>query len=353
MDPIVPDLPDISVVSAPLYLVLLGLEFALVRAGRARGHFVGRDTVTSLAMGTGNVVIDLAFGFLSAGLLLFFWQFRIQTVPFEAWAFVLCFIADDFRYYWSHRLAHRSRWFWANHVVHHSSQEYNLGTALRQPWTNPFTGQELLRIPLLLLGFHPAMVVFSFGVNLFYQFWIHTEAIRKMPAWFEWLFNTPSHHRVHHGINARYLDANYAGVFMVWDRMFGTFVPEREDDPCEYGDHDPARHLQPAARGLPRVRGDRSGPGAEWAQPRRARAVRVRTAGLEPRRQPQDDDRPEGRVRPGPPARGRGSGAPLAPLSGLVARPGRPAPGSSAPSGAPMSSAAREHARRDRTGAAA
>mgnify|MGYP002844463796 CR=1 FL=1 len=134
-----------------------------------------------------------------------------------------------------HRFGHRIRWVWASHVNHHSSQHYNLSTALRQTWTGAFTLGFLFAVPLVLLGFHPGMIAICGGFNLIYQFWIHTEAIDRMPRWFEAVMNTPSHHRVHHATNPRYLDTNYAGVFIVWDKIFGTFVPEREDDKPIYG----------------------------------------------------------------------------------------------------------------------
>jgi len=151
------------------------------------------------------------------------------------WVVALCFVLDDLRYYWVHRFGHRIRWVWASHVNHHSSQHYNLTTALRQTWTYTFTFMMVVRAPLILLGFHPAMVLFVGGLNLIYQFWIHTEAIGKLPRWVEAVMNTPSHHRVHHGRNARYLDCNYAGVFIIWDRIFGTFVPEMEEERVDYG----------------------------------------------------------------------------------------------------------------------
>ena len=132
-------------------------------------------------------------------------------------------------------MAHRVRWFWASHVIHHSSQHYNLTTALRQTWTGFFSIAFAFRLPLFVIGFHPLMIAFVKGLNLVYQFWIHTEAINKCPRWFEAIFNTPSHHRVHHATNPRYLDANYAGTLIVWDKMFGTFVPELAEDPPRYG----------------------------------------------------------------------------------------------------------------------
>ena len=151
------------------------------------------------------------------------------------WAWPVAFVFDDFKYYWVHRAGHRIRWMWAAHVNHHSSQHYNLSTALRQTWTGTFTFGLLFALPLVLIGFHPLMLAIVGGFNLIYQFWIHTEAIRRMPRWFEAVMNTPSHHRVHHATNPRYLDRNYAGVFIVWDRIFGTFEPERDDEQIRYG----------------------------------------------------------------------------------------------------------------------
>jgi sterol desaturase/sphingolipid hydroxylase (fatty acid hydroxylase superfamily) len=163
------------------------------------------------------------------------WQITPLDLGTSVWVIALCFVLDDLRYYWVHRFGHRVRWVWAAHVNHHSSQHYNLTTALRQTWTGTFTFMMVVRAPLILLGFHPAMVLFVGGINLIYQFWIHTEAIGKLPRWVEAVMNTPSHHRAHHGRNARYLDCNYAGVFIIWDRMFGTFVPEVDNDKVDYG----------------------------------------------------------------------------------------------------------------------
>jgi sterol desaturase/sphingolipid hydroxylase (fatty acid hydroxylase superfamily) len=127
------------------------------------------------------------------------------------------------------------RWFWASHVIHHSSQHYNLSTALRQTWTGFFSLSFLFRCPLFLLGFHPGLVFFCGGLNLIYQFFIHTEAVGRLPRWVEAVMNTPSHHRVHHGTNPAYLDRNYAGVFIIWDRLFGSFVAEDAAEPARYG----------------------------------------------------------------------------------------------------------------------
>lgn len=229
------DLPPIATAAAPVYLVLLAVEAWLVRRGEIRGRFEARDTATSLIMGVGSL---FAGAFLSGLVVLLWswaWQHRFFELPVGIATGFACFVLDDLRYYWVHRFDHRIRWCWASHVVHHSSREYNLGTALRQTWTGPLTGTAVLGVPMILLGFHPALIAFVHGLNLVYQFWIHTEAVRRMPGWFEAVFNTPSHHRVHHGTNPRYLDANYAGVLILWDKGFGTFVPERDDEPVRYG----------------------------------------------------------------------------------------------------------------------
>ncbi len=240
-----PLLPNVEFLAAPAYLVLLVLETLLVRRRLVRGAYQGRDTMTSLAMGIGNLVEALLFGGLALGVLWLAWDWRLATIPTTWAAGIACFVLDDLRFYWSHRLSHRIRWWWASHVVHHSSEHYNLGTALRQPWISKLSGLVLLRVPLVLVGFHPGLVVFCGSLNLIYQFWIHTEAIDRLPRPVEAIFNTPSHHRVHHATNPRYLDANYAGVFIVWDRLFGSFVDERRDDPVRYGILHPVASFNP------------------------------------------------------------------------------------------------------------
>jgi sterol desaturase/sphingolipid hydroxylase (fatty acid hydroxylase superfamily) len=227
-------LPDVVSYAVPAF-VLLVLAEMLVAWARDKRRYEPKDTLTSLALGTGSTVA----GAITAGavfwLATWLWQFRIFTIGYAWYWFVLCFVIDDFAYYLFHRSAHRVRWFWASHVIHHSSQHYNLSTALRQTWTGFISVSFLFRLPLFLIGFPPAMVIFVGGVNLIYQFWIHTEVIGRMPRWFEGVMNTPSHHRVHHATNPRYLDKNYAGVFIVWDRWLGTFEPERDDDRPRYG----------------------------------------------------------------------------------------------------------------------
>jgi len=156
-----------------------------------------------------------------------FYQFRVATIETTLASFLLLLVLHDFLYYWSHRAHHRIRILWAIHVTHHSSPRYNLSTALRQNITYPLVATWIIWLPLVLFGFDPITVIFVVAVNLFYQFFVHTQMVQKLGA-LEWIFNTPSHHRVHHGRNPQYIDRNYGGIFIIWDRMFGTFTPEGE-----------------------------------------------------------------------------------------------------------------------------
>ena len=227
--------PAILAWAAPFFALCVAVEWFFVNRAKLAGRYEGKDAFASMTMGLGNLVTDLFFGFISLGILLFAWNFRLFDLGHDWPIILLALVAQDFVYYWKHRIAHQVRWFWTAHVVHHSSEHYNLTTALRQPWNNHFTGHVLLSIPLVLLGFHPLLIAFVASLNLLYQFWIHTEAIDKMPKWFEAVMNTPSHHRVHHGTNPQYLDMNYAGIFIVWDKLFGTFVEEQDEVDIQYG----------------------------------------------------------------------------------------------------------------------
>ncbi len=226
--------PDPVQMAIPVFIIAIIVEMFAIRAGM-RGDYDWRDTATSLAMGFGNTFAAIVFGALVVGAGVWLYQFRLFDIPVTWWSIGLAFIGEDFAYYWFHRTAHRVRWFWASHVVHHSSQHYNLSTALRQTWTGQFSLSFAFRLPLFLIGFDPKLILFCAGLNLVYQFFIHTETLRRLPRPIEWLFNTPSHHRAHHGTNPRYLDRNFGGVFIVWDRLFGTFEAERDDEPVRYG----------------------------------------------------------------------------------------------------------------------
>jgi sterol desaturase/sphingolipid hydroxylase (fatty acid hydroxylase superfamily) len=221
---------EILFAAIPFFLGLLWLEDRLARRRGLRLHDA-RDTAASLAMGLGNLAIQIAWKGVAFAFFLWLYRFRLFEPGTGVAAWALLFLADDFCYYAFHRAHHEVRFLWAAHVAHHSSQRYHLATALRQPWTTPFTG-ILFWAPLPLLGFHPLMIAAMQAISLVYQFWIHTELIGRLGP-LEWVLNTPSHHRVHHGSNPRYLDRNHGGILIVWDRLFGTFEPESE--PVRFG----------------------------------------------------------------------------------------------------------------------
>ena len=227
------NLPDPVTWAIPLFGVFVVAE--MLRARHAGDvTYEAKDAAASMTMGFGNTVAKLLTGGLAVALIAYVHQFRVFDIGYAAWAFVACFFLEDLSYYWFHRISHERRWFWASHVVHHTSQHYNLSTALRQTWTGSIGGTFIFWLPMAWIGFPPLMIAFFSGLSLVYQFWIHTEAIDRMGP-LEWVLNTPSHHRVHHATNPRYLDSNYAGVLIIWDRLFGTFVEETKADKPMYG----------------------------------------------------------------------------------------------------------------------
>jgi sterol desaturase/sphingolipid hydroxylase (fatty acid hydroxylase superfamily) len=222
-------MPDLTIVAIPAFLALLGLE-AWVAARRGLDVHEARDSAASLAMGVGSVLVGLAWGGVLWAAYTGLHRFALFDLGRGPAVWIAALLADDFCYYWFHRLHHEVRALWASHVPHHSSRRYNLATALRQSWT-PMTALPFYA-PLPLLGFDPLLVVTVHSINLLYQFWIHTELVGRLGP-LEGVLNTPSHHRVHHGANPRYLDRNYGGILIVWDRLFGTFEPEGE--PVRFG----------------------------------------------------------------------------------------------------------------------
>ena len=224
----------------PFFIVSMLVEWRLLvhrqqDAAAASGvvGYTPKDTAASITMGLGMLGVNLVAKLGALALYLFLYQFRVFDIPFTWWGVVLLLVAEDFCYYWFHRSHHEVRMLWAAHVNHHSSTHYNLSTALRQSWTTPLTG-PLFWVPLPLLGFSVEMIVLAQTVSLVYQYWIHTELIGSM-GWFETVFNSPSHHRVHHGRNALYLDRNHGGILIIWDKLFGTFQAELADEKVDYG----------------------------------------------------------------------------------------------------------------------
>ncbi|EWS99780.1 C-5 sterol desaturase [Intrasporangium oryzae NRRL B-24470] len=220
---------DIIAMAIPFFILFIVVEVVslwLAPDDEEVGYEV-RDTATSLSMGLGSVGIGVFYRALSLVVFaaLYAWTpLRLDTSLW--WVWVVIFFAEDLAYYWYHRAHHEVRILWASHVVHHSSQRYNLSTALRQTWT-PFGGIPFWA-PLALLGIPPWAIFLQQSISLLYQFFLHTERVGTLWRPVELVMNTPSHHRVHHGMNRSYLDRNYGGILIIWDRLFRSFEPERE-----------------------------------------------------------------------------------------------------------------------------
>jgi len=229
-------------VAVPFFFALLGIEILVARRKGRPLHRLN-DSMADLTCGMGDQLIGV---FTKAIPLAIYAGLEAQFGLLELsasspWVWLAAMLLVDHQYYWYHRFSHRVNIGWATHVVHHQSEEYNLAVALRQPWFSQVYSW-LFYLPLALLGFPALVWATAFALNLLYQFWIHTRLIDRLGP-MEWLFNTPSHHRVHHGVNDQYLDRNYAGILVIWDRMYGTFEPE--GDKVLYGTRRPLRSWNP------------------------------------------------------------------------------------------------------------
>ena len=224
----VPNLPDVVTWSIPAFLLLIVLESVsfVLHADDDELGYERRDTATSLAMGIGSIFFDILWKIPALAAYVLVYELTPLRIELTWWTLPLLLVAQDFCYYWSHRSHHVIRILWASHVVHHSSQRFNLSTALRQTWTGATSW--VFYLPMIVVGVHPAVLAFCQSVNLVYQFWIHTERIDRLPAPLEAVLNTPSHHRVHHASQGSYLDRNFGGMLIVWDRLFGSFEAEVE-----------------------------------------------------------------------------------------------------------------------------
>jgi sterol desaturase/sphingolipid hydroxylase (fatty acid hydroxylase superfamily) len=235
---------DLVPYAIPFFVLAMLFEW-VYGLRRGRNTYRINDTVGSLFMGTLRTASKLVLigvgGAVFAAIEHHYSLWRMDTSHWATWVFA--FVAYDFCYYWNHRIGHERQIFWASHVAHHQSEEYNLSTALRQTSTG-FLLSWLFYVPMFLLGVPAEVYVTVASANLIYQFWVHTEHVPKL-GWFEWFFVSPSNHRVHHAQNDQYMDRNYGGVFIVWDRLFGTFQEEQEDDPCVFGIRGPLHTFNP------------------------------------------------------------------------------------------------------------
>ena len=224
----------IFVVATPVFIAVTLWEYLRIRHDPTRMDVP--EALRNFALGAGYQLTELLFaGLIAFPVYAFLYHHRLLDLKLNWATGLLTFVGVDFCFYWMHRSSHRIRWFWAAHVVHHSSERMNFSTAMRQNATNIFNGMWLFYVPLALIGFNPVWIGVAYALSLVYQFFIHTTLVGKLPGWVETVLNTPSHHRVHHGRNPGYIDRNYGGTLIVWDRLFGTFVAEDEQAPPDYG----------------------------------------------------------------------------------------------------------------------
>jgi len=218
--------PNLIILSIPIFFILMGIELIYSWFSNKKLYRLG-DAYANIGCGIFDQVTSLFAKVFVVGLYSVVYQnFKIFDIPVNGWSIFILFLGVDFTYYWAHRMSHQVNLFWIGHVVHHQSEDYNLSVALRQGafqkvFTAPFA------LPLAILGFSDEWFLYISALNTLYQFWIHTEAIGKLGP-LEWVLNTPSHHRVHHGRDPKYIDKNHAGSLIIWDRMFGTFQAEEE-----------------------------------------------------------------------------------------------------------------------------
>lgn len=212
--------------SIPIFFLLIGVEL-LVGYLKKEKLYRFNDALTNINLGTGQQIVGVMVkGFFFLGYL-FLYDRRMFDIPNTWWSWTLLFLGVDFFYYWFHRASHEINALWAAHIVHHQSEDYNLSVALRQSWFQGWFSWAFY-LPLAIVGFDPIMFAAVNSFNTLYQFWIHTTTIKSMGP-LEWIINTPSHHRVHHGSNPKYIDKNHAGSLIIWDRLFGTFQKEEEE----------------------------------------------------------------------------------------------------------------------------
>ena len=229
------------ILSIPIFFGLMSIELVFEAITKKHTYRLN-DAITNINLGALNQITGIFTKIVTIGIYtVTFELFAFTQLPANWITFIILFFLYDLCFYWSHRMAHEISLFWGGHVVHHQSEDFNLTVALRQSstafiWSFPFY------LPLALMGFDPMQFVTVGAFNLLYQFWIHTEHVNKI-GWLEWIINTPSHHRVHHGRNPKYIDKNYAGVFIIWDRMFGTF--QEEEERPTYGITKPVKSWNP------------------------------------------------------------------------------------------------------------
>jgi sterol desaturase/sphingolipid hydroxylase (fatty acid hydroxylase superfamily) len=214
---------------SPIFILFVSYEFI-----KYRRFYDIKDSLTNTALALMHQAADAIALLVLMPFFYWLYDFRLFDVELSIITVLGAFLLQDFLYYWFHKASHHIHWLWAAHVVHHSSTKMNFSTAFRQSLMYPLAGMWIFWLPMILIGFDPVTVFTVVALNLAYQFFVHTQIVNKL-GWFEKVFNTPSHHRVHHAINEGYLDKNFAGVLIIWDKLFGTYAVETTDKICKYG----------------------------------------------------------------------------------------------------------------------
>jgi len=218
----------VMLIAIPIFFLTIALDWLAVYMKGKKDYYRFADTIVNLNLGVGSQATGLMGKVILLGTYDYLYRhFAFFELGNSIPVIIACTLIFDFIYYWAHRWAHEMNIFWGAHVVHHQSEEYNLSVALRQSWFHNFLAFPLF-LPMAFMGFSTIVLGGVAAFVTLYQYWIHTQAINKFPKWFEFIFNTPSHHRVHHGVNPKYIDKNHAAFLIIWDRMFGTFKEEEE-----------------------------------------------------------------------------------------------------------------------------
>lgn len=219
------DFNTIIWIAAPIMFALVAVEFYLSYKEN-KVTYNKKDFLASSAIGFGNLFVNALTKTLVFYIVVIFYNITPWSIPHTWWSYILCLFMLDFARYWAHRVAHYQRFWWSTHVVHHSSLHYNLSVSFRLSWTQNL--KLIFFLPVIMMSFDPFVFIIVHQSAVLYQFWIHTELIRKLPKPIEYFFTTPSHHRVHHAVNDKYIDKNFGSTFIIWDRLFGTFQAEEE-----------------------------------------------------------------------------------------------------------------------------
>lgn len=229
--------PDIIVWAAPVMFFFVLLEW-FISYRQNRKLYEKKETIGSILVGIGNVIIGTALKLALFAVIIWVYNLVPWRMHFSWWSFLPCYILFDLCSYWAHRISHQQRFWWATHVVHHTGEHYNLTVSFRLSWVQHI--KLIFFLPVAVIGFHPIIIFTVNQIAVLFQFWVHTEYIRKLHPVIEYIFATPSNHRVHHGSQEKYMNKNYGATFIIWDRIFGTYQPEEEQ--VKYGVTHPIDH---------------------------------------------------------------------------------------------------------------